>query len=86
MAIFLHDNYVRPHKSSGAWMSDYRSPKKNLVTFNLALIRRRSYVVSRNGTLISRNIVRCNNRQLASTSVLPSQLMEHWLSGPCEAL
>jgi peptidyl-dipeptidase Dcp len=32
VAIFLHDNYARPHKSSGAWMSDYRSPKKNLVT------------------------------------------------------
>jgi hypothetical protein len=32
VAIFLHDNYARSHKSSGAWMSDYRSPKKNLVT------------------------------------------------------
>ncbi|KAL7554272.1 hypothetical protein ACHAWF_017713 [Thalassiosira exigua] len=32
VALFLHDNYARPHKSSGAWMSEYRSQKKNLVT------------------------------------------------------
>jgi peptidyl-dipeptidase Dcp len=31
VAIFLHDNYARAHKSSGAWMSEYRSQKKNLV-------------------------------------------------------
>jgi len=31
VALFLHDNYARPHKSSGAWMSEYRSQKKNLV-------------------------------------------------------
>lgn len=30
VALFLHDNYSRPHKSSGAWMSEYRSQKKNL--------------------------------------------------------
>ncbi len=30
VALFLHDNYARPHKSSGAWMSEYRSQKKNL--------------------------------------------------------
>lgn len=24
VAIFLHDNFARPHKQSGAWMSDYR--------------------------------------------------------------
>lgn len=32
VAIFLHDNYSRAHKSSGAWMSEYRTQKKNLVT------------------------------------------------------
>ena len=31
VAIFLHDNFARPHKSSGAWMSEYRTQKKNLV-------------------------------------------------------
>eukprot|EP00565_Helicotheca_tamesis_P006089 CAMPEP_0185739820 /NCGR_PEP_ID=MMETSP1171-20130828/36311_1 /TAXON_ID=374046 /ORGANISM="Helicotheca tamensis, Strain CCMP826" /LENGTH=707 /DNA_ID=CAMNT_0028411483 /DNA_START=269 /DNA_END=2392 /DNA_ORIENTATION=+ len=29
-AIFLHDNFARPFKSSGAWMSEYRSQTKNL--------------------------------------------------------
>jgi peptidyl-dipeptidase Dcp len=31
VAIFLHDNYARPYKSSGAWMSEYRTQKKNLT-------------------------------------------------------
>ena len=31
VAIFLHDNYARPYKSSGAWMSELRSQKKNLA-------------------------------------------------------
>jgi peptidyl-dipeptidase Dcp len=31
VALFLHDNYARAHKSSGAWMSEYRSQKKNLA-------------------------------------------------------
>ena len=30
VAIFLHDNFSRPFKSSGAWMSEYRSQTKNL--------------------------------------------------------
>lgn len=30
IAIFLHDNFSRQHKSSGAWMSEYRSQTKNL--------------------------------------------------------
>ena len=30
VAIFLHDNFSRPYKSSGAWMSEYRSQTKNL--------------------------------------------------------
>lgn len=30
VAIFIHDNYARPFKSSGAWMSEYRSQTKNL--------------------------------------------------------
>ena len=29
VAIFLHDNYARAHKSSGAWMSEYRTQTKN---------------------------------------------------------
>eukprot|EP00605_Chrysophyceae_sp_TOSAG23-4_P002162 GSChrysophyteH1.ASY1.ANO1.2390.1 assembled CDS len=29
-AIFLHDNYARPMKASGAWMSELRSQSKNL--------------------------------------------------------
>ena len=30
VAIFLVDNFSRPYKSSGAWMSEYRSQTKNL--------------------------------------------------------
>jgi peptidyl-dipeptidase Dcp len=30
VAIFLHDNFARPFKASGAWMSEYRSQTKNL--------------------------------------------------------
>lgn len=29
IAIFLHDNYARPNKRSGAWMSEYRSQTRN---------------------------------------------------------
>jgi peptidyl-dipeptidase Dcp len=32
VSIFLHDNFSRQHKSSGAWMSEYRSQTKNLVS------------------------------------------------------
>jgi peptidyl-dipeptidase Dcp len=31
VAIFIHDNFARPHKSSGAWMSEYRSQTRNLA-------------------------------------------------------
>jgi peptidyl-dipeptidase Dcp len=30
VAIFLHDNFARPMKASGAWMSELRSQTKNL--------------------------------------------------------
>ena len=30
VALFIHDNYARPYKSGGAWMSEYRSQTKNL--------------------------------------------------------
>jgi peptidyl-dipeptidase Dcp len=30
VAIFIHDNYARKFKSSGAWMSEYRGQTKNL--------------------------------------------------------
>ena len=30
VAIFIHDNYARKYKSSGAWMSQYRGQTKNL--------------------------------------------------------
>ena len=29
-AIFIHDNFARQYKSSGAWMSEYRNQTKNL--------------------------------------------------------
>jgi len=29
IAIFLHDNYARPHKLSGAWMSNFRGQYRN---------------------------------------------------------
>lgn len=29
IAIFLHDNYARPNKQGGAWMSEYRSQSRN---------------------------------------------------------
>ena len=31
VAIFIHDNYARPYKSSGAWMSEYRCQSRNLA-------------------------------------------------------
>jgi len=31
VAIFLHDNYARPYKGSGAWMSELRTQTKNLA-------------------------------------------------------
>lgn len=31
VAIFLHDNYARPHKRSGAWMSHYRPQSPGVV-------------------------------------------------------
>ncbi|KAL7554361.1 hypothetical protein ACHAWF_017794 [Thalassiosira exigua] len=31
VAIFLHDNFARPHKASGAWMSELRIQTKNLA-------------------------------------------------------
>lgn len=30
VAIFIHDNFARKYKSSGAWMSEYRGQKRNL--------------------------------------------------------
>lgn len=30
VAVFIHDNYARPFKSGGAWMSEYRSQTRNL--------------------------------------------------------
>jgi peptidyl-dipeptidase Dcp len=30
VALFIHDNYARPYKSGGAWMSEYRSQTKNI--------------------------------------------------------
>jgi len=32
VAIFLHDNYARPHKKSGAWMSNFRIQCKNIAS------------------------------------------------------
>jgi peptidyl-dipeptidase Dcp len=32
VAIFLHDNFARQFKSSGAWMSEYRTQTKNLAS------------------------------------------------------
>ncbi|KAF0712573.1 hypothetical protein As57867_004771, partial [Aphanomyces stellatus] len=29
IAIFLHDNFARPYKNSGAWMSEFRSQSRN---------------------------------------------------------
>lgn len=31
VALFIADNYMRPNKSSGAWMSEYRGQTKNLA-------------------------------------------------------
>jgi peptidyl-dipeptidase Dcp len=37
IAIFLHDNFSRQFKSSGAWMSEYRSQTKNLPSIIAAI-------------------------------------------------
>ncbi|KAG7347989.1 peptidyl-dipeptidase dcp [Nitzschia inconspicua] len=34
VAVFIHDNYARPFKSGGAWMSEYRSQSKNFLDEN----------------------------------------------------
>jgi len=31
VAVFFHDNYARPYKKSGAWMSNIRTQTKNLA-------------------------------------------------------
>lgn len=31
IAIFIHDNYSRPHKQSGAWMSNFREQSKGVI-------------------------------------------------------
>jgi len=31
VALFIHDNFARSYKSSGAWMSEYRTQTKNLA-------------------------------------------------------
>lgn len=38
VAIFLHDNYARPHKKSGAWMSEYRAQSRNIDTTGTPVI------------------------------------------------
>lgn len=30
VGVFLHDNFARPHKQSGAWMSEYRCQSRNV--------------------------------------------------------
>lgn len=37
VAIFLHDNYARPHKSSGAWMSEFRTQTKVSLLITLVV-------------------------------------------------
>jgi Zn-dependent oligopeptidase len=34
VAIFIHDNYARPNKKSGAWMSEYRTQCRNSAEGN----------------------------------------------------
>jgi hypothetical protein len=34
VAIFIHDNYARPNKKSGAWMSEYRTQCRNSTEGN----------------------------------------------------
>ena len=31
-AVFIHDNFARKHKNSGAWMSEYRTQSRNFVS------------------------------------------------------
>jgi len=31
VAVFLHDNYSRTHKAGGAWMSEYRTQRRNVA-------------------------------------------------------
>uniref|UniRef100_A0A7S0Q1G9 Peptidase M3A/M3B catalytic domain-containing protein n=1 Tax=Coccolithus braarudii TaxID=221442 RepID=A0A7S0Q1G9_9EUKA len=33
VALFLHDNYARPNKQSGAWMSEFREQTRNWNTY-----------------------------------------------------
>ncbi|ETW09970.1 hypothetical protein H310_00386 [Aphanomyces invadans] len=38
VALFLHDNFARPHKNSGAWMSEFRSQSRNIDDINTSEI------------------------------------------------
>ena len=33
VALFLHDNFARSGKASGAWMSEFRSQSRNVNTY-----------------------------------------------------
>eukprot|EP00560_Eucampia_antarctica_P000521 CAMPEP_0197835082 /NCGR_PEP_ID=MMETSP1437-20131217/24667_1 /TAXON_ID=49252 ORGANISM="Eucampia antarctica, Strain CCMP1452" /NCGR_SAMPLE_ID=MMETSP1437 /ASSEMBLY_ACC=CAM_ASM_001096 /LENGTH=690 /DNA_ID=CAMNT_0043440257 /DNA_START=337 /DNA_END=2409 /DNA_ORIENTATION=+ len=58
VAIFLHDNYARPHKSSGAWMSEFRSQTDNLPSSNdemqkIPIVANNNNFAKANPTLLS---------------------------------
>lgn len=67
LAIFLHDNYSRQYKASGAWMSEYRCQSKNksMLTFGKDCSTDESDLVSENSVPI---IVNNNNFARGSDS------------------
>ncbi|KAL9185279.1 hypothetical protein ACHAXT_003056 [Thalassiosira profunda] len=59
VAVFLHDNYARAHKSSGAWMSEFRTQTKNLSPGDDAMeaipivVNNNNFVRGKDNTLLS---------------------------------
>ena len=58
VAIFIHDNFARPNKESGAWMSKYRSQSRNIDNIGtnvIPIISNNNNFTKGNPTLLSYN-------------------------------
>ena len=44
IAVFIHDNFARKHKNSGAWMSEYRTQTRNLPSVALGKEEKDDYL------------------------------------------